>query len=899
MRNSLLFCFSVSLFLSSFNCYAQKLSDQFDGLVMRGDACYSNKNYDSALFIYKQFLTEQNVEYKADSITRSEVLYKIGKMYRFYYYEPQNALTYLDGAILLQKLLLPANDIHYGKTLYELASVNRSLAKYEYASSCAKQALSIAEYNKDINFMTNCLVMTANILNAQNLLNEANNYYFEAIKVLKGHSPKNPTLSNYYNNLSISYKRLKMYDSAKYYIQKSIVLNKINNNLSALSNDYFILAILLVSLEEYDQALLFYQKCLGLRKEIYGHQHPEVALVYNAMARLYESIEKYELAMDYIQKAIISLIPEFKSTLLEDLPDIKNVENRYEAFLILTNRSRILNQMLALSADSKNIDMAIQTAIKADSLLEINRSSFLRNGSKMFIQDHFNEFYEYYLNALFLKYEVDNDPQTLSEIFRVMESNKSLILLDELKTLQMSTHVYITDSLILEEKRLQKALTINDFQFSKRDKEQRKLLEDEAYALSQEYILLRNKLAQSYPGYYNLKYKKMVDLQTIKSTITDDNKGLLISFDGNKHIFLLLITKNDISLSRIEKDEIYNRQLNTILNCTYSPNYMSNVVESYKQFTSSSHYIFNKLFGSMDLSHINQLIVIPDGKLSYLPFEVLTTMKVEGKMPNFKKLPYLINDLEISYSYSVSLISDGQVSIVNKPKMLAIGYASNADLNGNLVGTRNELESIESNWPFANKVLYDGSENDFKSLINDYEIIHIGLHGSADSTAIEQTKLFFSKAGKIDDGVLDSHELYSLNTRANMVFLSACETGFGKQARGEGVFSLSRGFIYAGSKSVVQTLWRINDQISASIVEDFYKNLTKNITSKNALRNAKLKFVNESDEITAHPYNWASFQYVGEDYKIPKQTYTYSMIIGILLFVSIVFLFKRTRLQRS
>jgi CHAT domain-containing protein len=419
-------------------------------------------------------------------------------------------------------------------------------------------------------------------------------------------------------------------------------------------------------------------------------------------------------------------------------------------------------------------------------------------------------------------------------------------------------------------------------------------LENEAYLLAQEYDLFIRELSANYPQYDNLKYKYIIDLKKAKDTLLDDNQALLTFFDGEQYLYFLFITNSEEFFFRIEKDEVYNNNLMQLLKLVYSPDYLNNLDQGYQNFVKNSYYIFDKIFQDVDVSQINSMIVIPDGALTYLPFEALTTEQSSSKTPDFRNLPYLIKKLSLSYSSSATILSNNLQNETNtNPHLLGIGYYNNNESNSNLSGTQNELLSLESYWPYEKNILYDGSETIFKEIVSNYDIIHLGLHGSVDSTSIEGTQLFFKSGGETDDGILKAHELYELNINAQMVFLSACETGFGKQSVSEGVFSLSRGFIYAGSRSVIQTLWKINDQISASIIEDFYINLTSNNSSQQALRNAKLTYINQADELAAHPYNWAAFQYVGADYQLVHKYYRYYVILAVCLILIAIFIVRR------
>lgn len=106
-------------------------------------------------------------------------------------------------------------------------------------------------------------------------------------------------------------------------------------------------------------------------------------------------------------------------------------------------------------------------------------------------------------------------------------------------------------------------------------------------------------------------------------------------------------------------------------------------------------------------------------------------------------------------------------------------------------------------------------------------------------------------------------ELYDLEIPADMVVLSACETGIGELQNGEGVISLARGFTYAGAKSIITSLWNVNDQKTADLMVDFYRNLKEGQQKDNALANAKRSYLQQTSGNLAHPFYWAGFIPIG------------------------------------
>jgi CHAT domain-containing protein/Tfp pilus assembly protein PilF len=147
-----------------------------------------------------------------------------------------------------------------------------------------------------------------------------------------------------------------------------------------------------------------------------------------------------------------------------------------------------------------------------------------------------------------------------------------------------------------------------------------------------------------------------------------------------------------------------------------------------------------------------------------------------------------------------------------------------------------------------------------------YRIIHFATHGLLNSQHPELSGLVFSlvdKNGKSQDGFLTLQDIYNLNLPADLVVLSACETGLGKEISGEGLIGLTRGFMYAGASRVVASLWNVSDVATARLMAEFYRAMEKDgLPPAAALRAAQIKML--SQKRWSSPYYWAAFQLQGE-----------------------------------
>jgi len=171
--------------------------------------------------------------------------------------------------------------------------------------------------------------------------------------------------------------------------------------------------------------------------------------------------------------------------------------------------------------------------------------------------------------------------------------------------------------------------------------------------------------------------------------------------------------------------------------------------------------------------------------------------------------------------------------------------------------------------------------------------MHFAMHAKIDNENPLYNRLLF------EDGELTASEIYTSNAKANLVVLSACNTGFGKIEKGEGVMSMARAFHYSGIPSVLMSLWKVPDQETKTIMIDFYRYLKKGKSKSEALRMAKLSYLDKNDNgELAHPYYWSGFVINGnmDPLEINKTNFPIAWIVFTIMGILILsYLFKRLR----
>jgi len=207
---------------------------------------------------------------------------------------------------------------------------------------------------------------------------------------------------------------------------------------------------------------------------------------------------------------------------------------------------------------------------------------------------------------------------------------------------------------------------------------------------------------------------------------------------------------------------------------------------------------------------------------------------------------------------------------------------------------KREVEQIMNSFEGSSFLGNNASLKNFASEISNFGIVHLATHAIFDDASPEYSYLAFSPR-KSEDYLLYVRDLYNMQLNADLITLSACETGVGELKRGEGFMGLARGFFYGGASSISSTLWKVNDASSTELMDFFYKNLAEGDTKDLALQKAKKAFLNtNSQNALSHPYYWSGYVLSGNTRPIVAK----SNLALILLGFSIVmgggfFLYKR------
>jgi CHAT domain-containing protein len=271
-------------------------------------------------------------------------------------------------------------------------------------------------------------------------------------------------------------------------------------------------------------------------------------------------------------------------------------------------------------------------------------------------------------------------------------------------------------------------------------------------------------------------------------------------------------------------------------------------------------------------SRIKDLIILPTGRMSIIPFEALLTKKPDEK-DTYQLLPYLLNKFGIRYEFSAALVLQKSKTkkLTAQPSIFLcapVSFPEKDNLN-ELPGTESEVKEISRLFESKNlnasaRLGMQANEGVVKGTsIKDYNLLHFATHGVVDEASPELSRIFLQSSSAAEDGNLFSGEIYNLQLNANLVTLSACQTGLGKISKGEGVIGLSRALVYAGAKNIIVSFWSVADESTSELMKDFYRLLLEGngSTYSSSLRQSKLDLIKK--EAYSAPYFWAPFILIG------------------------------------
>ena len=859
--------------------------------------------------------------------------YWIGRVY-YDKGETIKAIVFTNKCIETLKQKPGENKLDLADAYDQIARVCSSKSEYDkaleyYFISLAiyKESLGERDYSVAISYNT-----IGNVYADLTEYDKALEYYNKSLEIgLEHNGEQNVDVAIWYENIGLAYAYKRDFDKALEYNLKGLEINKkvLGENHLRIAFSYNNLGFVYQMKKDYTKALDYYFKSLNIIIQMVGEKHPEVASSYNNIAASYEDEAIFNKAVQYYQKEIVSCLSNFKDTMnLSSVPEIKDDTNWRPLLEGLRSKARIyadtaksLKELDTLTKLGRQ-QVALHHYIACDKIIDIARKKMCKLSDKMALGKEASSIYEEAVGTC-LNLAASGHPAEAAKYkqlaFYYSEKGKSAVLLEALAGQEAQKFAGIPDPLLEAEHKLQTDIAYYTKQLAgseNLDSLKINTYQKQLFGCNRSYDSLIVVFEKRFPKYHELKYN--VNTASVKDVqqLIDKKTAMLSYFVGDSTVTAYTVTKNSYNVVSVKKPANLEKSIGYFRNSLTRTNKQSEL--AYKKYGNN---LYEMLFPKVMDKNIDNLIIVPDGVLATIPFEALLTSKTVDTT-QFQNLPYLVRKYSISYCSSATLFKEtfsktkgdpkeirplndwiayapvfddenpqgtslasraliSELRKINKDSTLTRGLMmGSGEVVAPLPGSENEVRSIfdefdKQNLKTAIELKGNASEKRIKSgELENYKYIHLATHGFVNSEKPELSGILLAQvpdsANEQNDGILYSGEIFNLKINADLVVLSACETGLGQIKRGEGIIGLTRALLYAGAKNLMVSLWQVSDQSTSDLMIDFYKNLLSKKSSRlpntarfaPLLQQAKLKMISEAK--FAHPFYWSPFILIGQ-----------------------------------
>lgn len=750
--------------------------------------------------------------------------------------------------------------------------------------------------------------------------------YYELAKLnyLSDSTTTNYELANIYNNVGALYRQLGEFDEANTNYSKAIQIQEENtsghtrewfyaNILSGAASNQFkqghyyesivlldkVLKIPKVRKDKYAyahkllgrsymqlgqlrKARYFIELALKEHQDFFGDKHDKTASCYAARAEYEVKTNKIEEALFYYQLASSSLL--INGDLQKDytiiFDSIKTTLSDLDFIKYTTEKSKLLEKIKKPKLALANLEIVIEFIGKL-------RKSYQSSTSKLFLSEHALSIFEMAIELAFKLYQETGNEEYINKAFIYSEQYKAGVLLESLVNSEALGKSEIPDSLQQRKLGFINEIAFLNQQLSKKqsnDESSQKENLQYKIDLERELIGLEDKLEKNYPNYIALKNQnKKFSLADLREKLLIEKSLFIEYFYGQDNVYALFIdNKSLLDIKCLGSTDSLNNQINVFLSFFKQP---SLIINQPKVYEKKANEIANrlKLDYYLDLNHYNHLVVVPDGSISSIPIGALVL--TEQNTAQFSEMDFVLNTSTIQNAYSATLLGfQKEQKSNNRDNMLAIAPSFTKKQIVKLPENEQEVKSIDIN----NKEMLlgnDGSLDLFLEKASEFSILHLATHSSY-SARYKQPIIEFA------DSSLLLTDLYAKQLSVDLVTISACESALGDLKKGEGVMSLARGFTFAGAKSLIASLWNVNDNSTSNLFKSFYDYLANGISKDKALNLAKQDLLNNElvSNAKKSPYYWAGFILIGneESLAIERSIPPYKLILSLLLVFSLL-----------
>jgi len=676
-----------------------------------------------------------------------------------------------------------------------------------------------------------------------------------------------------------------------------------------------------------DQALSFYQRCLKLsrsagQKRTEAIALTDIAIVYAAQGRSKEALQQYNAVLKFYERTNdrpgqAVALNELGTFLLQNGKK-EEAREAFERALPLSEAASDTGTIIKTFCNLARAERALGRLDEALSL--INRSlkkiEELRKdvGSPDLRASYFSGVRENYELGIEILAELDRvrpGNGFAAEALLMSEKSRARALVDLIRESGADLRRDAPKELIdreVELEGLMRSQAQYQMQLKGKDPTEIRELEKQIVQFKSEYQQIQAQIREQDPRALSLSLFQPLSLQDIQKELRADDVLLEFSL-GDERSHLWMVTPDSFQYFQLPDRKTIEELSTQVYKFVTARQQLdgqtdiqSQIDESDRLFVQKAPQLSQMLFGQIATQLGNKrLLLVTEGKMQFVPFSALPVSGTSNAP--------LISDHEIVQLPSIAtlrairaaeknhrdaadkvaaVIADpvftrNDIRVQNSPLVASAATNENRPEStqraietlrsggpGRLTHSSEEADAIAKAAPRGTTMIVKGFDATRETAMNahlgEYQIVHFATHGILDSEHPELSAIVLSmvdKNGVEKNGVMSLHDIYNMDLSAELTVLSACQTALGKDIKGEGFVGLTHSFISAGSKSVVASLWKVDDRATAALMEELYQSmLQKGLSPAAALRAAKLKVM--QDKRWSNPYYWAGFVVQGE-----------------------------------
>lgn len=739
-----------------------------------------------------------------------------------------------------------------------------SLGDYKNAELYAEKALNLAErlYGAHSTFTSFVYISYANLLELKGEREKAITYIKKALEIRQNTYGElhRWTFESYYD---LGYNYLQLGDTLKArenFLNSLSVAQKLNSKVATCYSQKGLAELYLRS-RDHEKAESLLLDAKGISQAVYGADHDLTYDINNS------------LALNYYLKGDIKNSEKLISQFLESYEkgDLSVIEFFIPEILDLKNE--ILLESVQETGESQAIEELYNNVLLQIQVIQRIRNRYSSSEAKIYISKELDDVIESALGKCYQLYTLTSEKRFAELAFKVSELNRNHTLLEGIKNTYFKKIAGLPQDILDKENALKRKLV----QLGKKiyyldqsddtDREEYNELLSEQLNLNKELEALLQDIERQYPKYYSLKYaSEPLDISTLQQDLLTPNQTLIEYYIGSKSGYVFYIDREGFRMVPIDDIQRVERMVNAC---------RQNIIEKTDSRKEAS-YLYAALLDSGILKE--QLIIVADGYLNYIPFETLLDNDT-----------YLLEKHAISYLASAQLLkTQKEYDVFNENSRKWYGFSPVFSSGEDIAYAGDEVASIAKIMGGEHFKGAKATLSNFLEHAGDASILHVGTHAEMDHINPLYDKLLFTSANGTEE--LTASDIYTLSINSDLVVLSACNTGYGKIIEGEGVMHMARAFHYAGAKSTVMSLWKVPDKETYELMNLFYEHLNNNLNKDEALRQAKIDYLNRTDDaLLKHPYFWAGFVVSGDMAALDQGGKTWIYLLAVLVFIVLVY----------